>query len=633
MTYRVTITANGDLAEQDYRGLQGRLTLAVAAGTTKSFDLTGEQWNALRPVFVKLSQRRLPIVESGVRTGKTKPLMTYTVSKRPAGRSRAHQLDGALGVTTSFPSEQTLTVYGESLIPGTAASAYVKRGTSAQLTLTAARKGPAGNRVSVQFLAASGAGAITVTPDELGGAAIVVTPAAAGPGATAIAAQMAANAECSRYVTAVGGDTGTVGPVGPVHLVDGDGAGTAFLDVRTLVSTAYLRLEARKPGNQGNMISLVMATPAGPGSVAVSGTKITVTPAAAATTLTDIATQIGNDADAIRLVSCTVVGAGATAVIAPVAETFFYGGSAEEPVITVGGSATDIFSFSDTQIVFLASKSAMIAAGLAGGDVCSVLMLHDYRQLLLGVVTLPGHEVYRDSVRIATAVPLAAYTRVANVITANANGVMADVDGVTPVAGDRILLKDGAAGADNGVYDVTSIGAVGAPFVLTRSLDANTSDKVIPNMVIPVRAGTANGDRAFQLTTNGPITLNTTALTFSGLQASAHAATHVTGGGDTIPDAVAAGNSGLMSGADKTKVDAITVANLIVRDGSVPFTGPVGLPVYATIAALPAGAAGQVAYLASGRKTGEGAGVGTGIVVYFSNAQWRRFYDDATATE
>ena len=37
----------------------------------------------------------------------------------------------------------------------------------------------------------------------------------------------------------------------------------------------------------------------------------------------------------------------------------------------------------------------------------------------------------------------------------------------------------------------------------------------------------------------------------------AHAATHVTGGGDTIADAVASGNSGLMSGADKAKLDAI----------------------------------------------------------------------------
>jgi hypothetical protein len=36
-----------------------------------------------------------------------------------------------------------------------------------------------------------------------------------------------------------------------------------------------------------------------------------------------------------------------------------------------------------------------------------------------------------------------------------------------------------------------------------------------------------------------------------------HAATHVTGGGDVVADAVPAGNSGLMSGADKTKLDAL----------------------------------------------------------------------------
>jgi len=37
----------------------------------------------------------------------------------------------------------------------------------------------------------------------------------------------------------------------------------------------------------------------------------------------------------------------------------------------------------------------------------------------------------------------------------------------------------------------------------------------------------------------------------------AHAATHVTGGGDTVAGAIAAGNAGLMTGADKTKLDGI----------------------------------------------------------------------------
>jgi len=37
----------------------------------------------------------------------------------------------------------------------------------------------------------------------------------------------------------------------------------------------------------------------------------------------------------------------------------------------------------------------------------------------------------------------------------------------------------------------------------------------------------------------------------------AHAGTHVTGGGDTIADAIAAGAAGLMTGADKTKLDGV----------------------------------------------------------------------------
>jgi hypothetical protein len=43
-----------------------------------------------------------------------------------------------------------------------------------------------------------------------------------------------------------------------------------------------------------------------------------------------------------------------------------------------------------------------------------------------------------------------------------------------------------------------------------------------------------------------------------------HAANHVTGGGDTIADVVAGGNAGLMTGADKTKLDGIAIGALAV---------------------------------------------------------------------
>jgi len=123
----------------------------------------------------------------------------------------------------------------------------------------------------------------------------------------------------------------------------------------------------------------------------------------------------------------------------------------------------------------------------------------------------------KASVRVATAAALPAYTRTGNVITADANGALAAVDGVTLVVGNRLLLKDGAAGADNGIYEVTAVGDGSNPFVLTRTADADNSPagEVTAGMYTFVEEGTANGDEGWVLTTNNPITLNTTALTFS----------------------------------------------------------------------------------------------------------------------
>lgn len=47
------------------------------------------------------------------------------------------------------------------------------------------------------------------------------------------------------------------------------------------------------------------------------------------------------------------------------------------------------------------------------------------------------------------------------------------------------------------------------------------------------------------------------------------------------------------------------------------------------VASLPAGAEGNFAYATNGRKVGEGAGLGTGVPVYFSSSQWRVYSTDA----
>jgi hypothetical protein len=80
------------------------------------------------------------------------------------------------------------------------------------------------------------------------------------------------------------------------------------------------------------------------------------------------------------------------------------------------------------------------------------------------------------------------------------------VDGVVLATGDRILLKDQAAGEANGIYVVA---ASGAP---TRAADADSAAELI-NAIVVVSEGTANADKLF-ICTNNSITLETTPLTF-----------------------------------------------------------------------------------------------------------------------
>jgi hypothetical protein len=70
-----------------------------------------------------------------------------------------------------------------------------------------------------------------------------------------------------------------------------------------------------------------------------------------------------------------------------------------------------------------------------------------------------------------------------------------------------VLVKDQSTGADNGIYVV----AAGA---WARSADADTSAEVTAGLYCYVTEGTANGDSGWILTTNDPITLGSTALTF-----------------------------------------------------------------------------------------------------------------------
>lgn len=91
--------------------------------------------------------------------------------------------------------------------------------------------------------------------------------------------------------------------------------------------------------------------------------------------------------------------------------------------------------------------------------------------------------------------------------TAIALSGLLTIDGVVLAAGDRVLVKNQAAAADNGIYVV-------AAGNWARAADADAAIEVTPGMFVSVEQGTANADSVWQLVTDAPITLGVTGLVF-----------------------------------------------------------------------------------------------------------------------
>ena len=81
------------------------------------------------------------------------------------------------------------------------------------------------------------------------------------------------------------------------------------------------------------------------------------------------------------------------------------------------------------------------------------------------------------------------------------------VDGVLLPVDARVLVKNQTQAKDNGLY-VASAGA------WKRATDADSSLDVTPGLFVSIEKGTVNGDSVWQLVTDGPIVLGTTALAF-----------------------------------------------------------------------------------------------------------------------
>lgn len=161
----------------------------------------------------------------------------------------------------------------------------------------------------------------------------------------------------------------------------------------------------------------------------------------------------------------------------------------------------------------------------------------------------------------------------------------AAIDGVALVAGDRILIKDQSAGAQNGIWVVTTVGS-GANGVWDRATDFDQDAEVTSGAFTFVSQGTVNVSSGWVLTTADPIIIgggSGTVLVFSQFSG---AGTILAGAGllktgatidavaGSTPATVAGPGGGLKMNTDDMVIDATIVArkyNTTIGDGVALF--------------------------------------------------------------
>jgi hypothetical protein len=192
---------------------------------------------------------------------------------------------------------------------------------------------------------------------------------------------------------------------------------------------------------------------------------------------------------------------------------------------------------------------------------------------------------FHQAVRLATTAALPANTYnngtggVGATLTANANGALS-VDGVAVAVGNRILVKDEVAQANNGVYVVTDTGSSGGPgpgpggsnpYILTRATDFDSAgtgvDQIDAGDFFLVTAGSTLANTSWVQQTPLPITVGTTGIVFLqfGAPITYSAGTGLSLAGTvfslTAPVAVSLGGTGISSVG--------TAGNVLTSDGTV----------------------------------------------------------------
>jgi hypothetical protein len=135
-------------------------------------------------------------------------------------------------------------------------------------------------------------------------------------------------------------------------------------------------------------------------------------------------------------------------------------------------------------------------------------------------------------------------------LTATANGALGTIDGASPGVGDRVLVKNEATAANNGLYVITQAGDSTHPYILTRATDCDINTEAAGAFTF-IEGGTTNAGSGWTLPIiPANLTVGTTAQNWSQFSGAGQitAGTGLTKSGNTIslvvPVAIANGGTG-----------------------------------------------------------------------------------------
>jgi hypothetical protein len=135
----------------------------------------------------------------------------------------------------------------------------------------------------------------------------------------------------------------------------------------------------------------------------------------------------------------------------------------------------------------------------------------------------PATAMNLSAVSAATATTLPnspVWVAASGTLTASGAAATLIVDGVSITStSTRVLVKNqgGGSGSSNGIFVLSTIGGTATTWVLTRTTDFNEDAEIKRFSTVSVSAGTANTNTKWFLSTQEPITINTTGITWSAL--------------------------------------------------------------------------------------------------------------------